>query len=727
MGQKCCSSGQPATLNALSYDEMEVMAPLTQRDPEIEKAEFLMIGMGSPLEMEEKDLSESEMKAHHKPHRCTDVFCTAFLVASILSLGFPLDHCIERADLQRLHHGFDWNGELCGVDRGVRDKPFVYYCLAGIGRALDPSELQAAAVEAALGVGGKADSLKGANAVRGASDLLDVRHPICVSECPSGGETFHACFQREVITPVVRNVGITGTFSENITYTFSFVQDYDSLTVGNRYCIPSDPTLMKQLKGTLETTVTFILMGVSQVIKAWPLVLFAAVFGLCLGYIYLFAVNLCSGFILYFSMVTAVAAPLLFGLAGLHVAFSNDGHSFYETHALGLGSDGTARPRFPSTGDPTFDVVISSALLAVGCLLACFLFLFGNRASLVQGSIEAACDCLFEVPGLLALPLVHVILRALVGGVSFAGLCWLLSTGQVQKSDVTSSMPGGLSRTLAYTSEEIIMIVGYLLVAGWLMELVKAYEQWVYAYVTQMWFFNRGRVDILVVLRAFAVGAAYHAGTLAFGAAILSLFQGWYYFLSLAYLKTKEAVENGTLDAKSKVVKRIVSYCTCFPQLWDKLVRFMNKNTYLVVAINSENFCSAAQTALSLSANEAAAIGTLEGVTVLFQFCGVASMTSLGTWFTWTLATTHDSFCDPSSKYFTAFPEFVTLAASVVCLMVSWTFMSIFDTVSDAILFCWAYDRKFRKAEGWPPKEDTPDRLKKLLATGPYDDPIGLS
>lgn len=60
--------------------------------------------------------------------RCTDVLFMLALVMTWVAMTYLGADGIENGDPHLLVNGIDYNGRICGVDSGVKDKPKVWYC-----------------------------------------------------------------------------------------------------------------------------------------------------------------------------------------------------------------------------------------------------------------------------------------------------------------------------------------------------------------------------------------------------------------------------------------------------------------------------------------------------------------------------------------------------------------------------------------------------------------------
>lgn len=132
-----------------------------------------------------------------------------------------LDYAFTHGDPRRLSHGFNYKGRLCGVDPGYEDRSVLFYC---------PS----------------APPIPGGDAPA----ALDLLHPLCVSECPTSAAQSFLCYKGATVTEGNPS-SPEGDYTETIKYDFGRTDGYPTYTFMNRYCVPSDPRLAKQVMSSI--------------------------------------------------------------------------------------------------------------------------------------------------------------------------------------------------------------------------------------------------------------------------------------------------------------------------------------------------------------------------------------------------------------------------------------------------------------------------------------------
>mmetsp|Transcript_5172 Transcript_5172/g.15183 ORF Transcript_5172/g.15183 Transcript_5172/m.15183 type:complete len:893 (-) Transcript_5172:346-3024(-) len=546
---------------------------------------------------------------------------------------------------------------------------------------------------------------------------LNLRHPMCMESCPQSNMTAHYCFDRR--STVIENASDgSGTFTEKTTFHFRLVDDYPSMKVAH-YCLPTDTRLRRSLGGTLDSSQEALMYHYVQIQHAWPAVLASVGFAVVLGFLYLFLLGLCPGTLIFSTLVLAVVLPLAAGsLALWGWQMEDQHHEFLDQHQE------LKMLQLPATGDGVEDLAVSIGLIVVGLtvlLTACCL-----RASLklAIGSVDAACECLLGVPSLLFEPFINAIfqLSALVCLVYGMGL--LLSSGDLSPvHHFNLTYMRGVSRSFVYHDMEHGYIVLYVLIAAWVFEFSMAMEKFVLAYVTQLWYFTdyrTGRKSIppCALLRGMCVGATCHTGTMALGALCIPPFRVAHWLHSRFCRRRGELGDDE--EEGNEVSECVLSCCTCCWACWEGFIKFMQSDSYIVVAIDSYPFFPAAQKAYNVNLYQIEHLGDPNNFLWIFQLWGVFGIASLAAFFTWLLVTSMDIFTQETSPHFVENPEPIAVTGGVAGFVVATIFMHVLRNIADALVFCYALDREWREDQGLPMRGNVPPGLESYLQSAGF-------
>merc|ERR1719454_895356 len=136
--------------------------------------------------------SSSMVRLGRIRHHCTDLACVLVLLVALAGLGAVFGYAHQHGDMQRLFHGLNFQGKLCGIDV---PEPYLYWCQsAGQG-------------------------------------LLDLGHPTCVAACPVSSATYSSCFNATTQSSV-------------------YIHDYPTYAFAGRLCMPVDSWLTSQVSRT---------------------------------------------------------------------------------------------------------------------------------------------------------------------------------------------------------------------------------------------------------------------------------------------------------------------------------------------------------------------------------------------------------------------------------------------------------------------------------------------
>jgi len=192
------------------------------------------------------------------------------------------------------------------------------------------------------------------------------------------------------------------------------------------------------------------------------------------------------------------------------------------------------------------------------------------------------------------------------------------------------------------------------------------------------------------------------------------------YFVAFLFRRQRSQNDEGGAQG------RLAACCNCSMRLLGSILRSLNTNAYVVANINSESFCSAALTLVSVMAEETGAVVVLEGVTKVAQLFGVIAISGTGSGLTWLVLRSVLPFANPDSEHFVPQPEVLAAAAGVVSFAIAAVFMNVLDVVSDTILISWVLDRRHRLEAGLEPNARVPVKLRAIIDGGIREDQVPL-
>ncbi|KAL3309389.1 hypothetical protein Ciccas_012065, partial [Cichlidogyrus casuarinus] len=182
---------------------------------------------------------------------------------------------------------------------------------------------------------------------------------------------------------------------------------------------------------------------------------------------------------------------------------------------------------------------------------------------------------------------------------------------------------GDICRFIGYGGKQYILplqiFTGFM--GFWLINFVLAFHEMTLAGAFAYFYFRRhGTKTMFPILAAARNALFYHMGTLAFGALIVTIVQ----FIRTVF----EYINYKLKNSENQVAKFMLKCCICCLYCLEKILRFINRNAYIMVcvllfteshpsiktAIYSQNFCSAAANAFSLLTRNIARVFVLDKV-----------------------------------------------------------------------------------------------------------------
>jgi hypothetical protein len=659
-----------------------------------------------PKNTDDVEIDEFEDQAGLGPRTITDWPCCILFFAYLVGMGYLFHYSLEHGDIKRLTHGFNYIGDLCGVDPKVANDPYLFWC-GGVGTTA------------------------------GIPTSLNLEDPICVDECPTDDETLLPCPQpSKTIGPILSGAGGSGdppgvgVLTTEIVQKIEAVPTYPTEVFASKYCIPKDITLAKELleNGPMSGTMNQVMQAVGSVRRAWYLLAGIALFSVALGYGYLIFMKIFAKPLVYGALIILVVS--LLG-AGSYMIWSAPIATVPANAVIegGNATLGSVAQTAVDAGITTNEVlrqnlfanvagqyaeqtsyVIGGICLVLGIVFLIMLFCARESIDVACACVAEAANTMFAMPSLLLQPAFEVGSKLIALSILLYGLGWLFSTGDIkaQSAVIGGQTIRGVHRSFEYSEEQIYYILYYILGVFWVDELFTAMSQFVVSYSVVLYYFcpkdeyGYKETPTFPLFRGYFVGFVFHLGTLAFGAALIAIVR--IISLILSYIAKQAEKENAALACIAKIL-------VCIVQCFKRCLEFLNKNAYMDVAYRSTWFCTAAKNALKMIMQEAVLMSLLNGACFIFQIAG-GLLIALGGGYTAYIGAQQSLFTDPASEYYVDNPIAVTIAGFLVGLIVAVPFMLTFDQCADTLLYCYVMDKVTPGDH-----EYCPDQLKEVIET----------
>jgi len=601
------------------------------------------------------------------PRACTDVFCLAVFVAFVAGMGCVVFYSFQNGHIERLTHGFNYKGELCGVHEAVRDKHLIYWCGAGTVQE------------------------------SGIPSSLDLRFPTCVSRCPADIYTEMACLGVEQVQ--VDTSGRAPFIVERTTITQSTVKQmsYPTMELAGLYCIPhltdlnlpGDDPLTKSLMGPagpLGNPWAKLVTSMGALHRSWPVVASTMVVAVVLGYAYLLLLRCYAKLLVEVTLFLLTVGFLLTGSFFLFGGMlTGDTLEKWQTN-------NSIFHQFDMDTAAWYSRLVGVFFTLFGLAMLCAVCCAQDAIRNALGCIEVAIGCIFTMPSMLAQPVIEATWKLCVASFLIYGFMLLLSTADMRPDFIKverGEEVGGLTRSLTFSDAGKAMVVYYVIGFFWLMELANAMSQFVISYSVVLWYYTakpKGFGPNIPLVRGFIVGAVFHLGTLAMGAFLIASCR--FPRMILGYI-TKQAKIEGSNKA-CEMLGQCLQCCTAFSQ---RYLEYMNKNAYIDVCISSTNFCTAAKNSFGFIASEGGKVMMLTGACSVFCLAGVVGIASACGALTYLMVSSSEGWTSDTSEHHVASPYFVAVVAALLAGEVAVCFMAVFDHTTDTLLYTYVWNK----------------------------------
>ncbi|XP_078121095.1 choline transporter-like protein 5-A isoform X2 [Sander vitreus] len=379
--------------------------------------------------------------------------------------------------------------------------------------------------------------------------------------------------------------------------------------------------------------------------KSWPWILIGLLVSLAVSLLFILLLRFTAGTLLWATIITVILL-LAYGMWYCSMVLSQLRHTAGSEVAIvevGLHTDLHVYLQLTQT----WIILLVSLGLAEASILLMLIFL-RRRVRVAIALLREASKAIGYIMSTLFFPLITFLLVTVCISYWAVTAVYLASSGQavykVMSPDVScpytnrTCNPEAFNRSsisqsaLCQASQCLFAFYGgetsyhrhlfllqlyNLLIFLWLLNFSLALEQCTLAGTFASYYWARRKpqdIPACPLFSSFSRAIRYHTGSLAFGALILSVAQ--LVRIILEYLENKlKGVDNS--------LSRFIMHCLkcCFWCL-EKVIRYMNRNAYIMVAIYGKNFCSSAREAFFLLMRNVVRVAVLDRVTDFLLFLG---------------------------------------------------------------------------------------------------------
>jgi hypothetical protein len=200
------------------------------------------------------------------------------------------------------------------------------------------------------------------------------------------------------------------------------------------------------------------------------------------------------------------------------------------------------------------------------------------------------------------------------------------------------------------------------------------------AIATWYWCYDKKQVPRFPVARSFYRVIRYSMGSIAFGSFLIAVTQ----LIRLIIFQAQQQLKK----SNNKVALYILSCLQCCFACLEKLLKFINKNAYIMIAVSGTSFCTSAKNALNLLVRNAFRLIAVDFVATFVLFlskCVVAVGVSAGLY----VLLDSTNFAGATS---TQSVGMVCIAVFIMCWMIVSCFFGVYRMAVDTIFLSFCED-----------------------------------
>ncbi|CAK4643204.1 unnamed protein product [Aphanomyces euteiches] len=446
-----------------------------------------------------------------------------------------------------------------------------------------------------------------------------------------------------------------------------------------------------------------------------PILICGVLVSLVLGFLWLLCLRYCAGFFVWLTVLLVVAI-LLFTTFFLAYKGELLNNSMIATNLAKTGLSQAAIDQVTG-GLVSASAAISFAqaqvkywtyaayiFMGVDVLVLLVLIFMCSRIKIAVGIIREASKAIGRMPFLVLFPIVPVIFVTAFIVYWIIAAAFLATSGNITATNVLDTVGNATGLSHAQYALQDDNVLNYLLIYHvfgflWTAQFLQAvgYTTMAGAVCEYYWTLNKSSMSRVPILSSFYRTLRYHIGSMAFGSLVIAIIQFARLVLEYVDQKLKSAQQNST------VVKVAMFAFKCCLWCFEKCMKFLNKNAYIMVAMKGSSFCSAMKESFELLLANAARVATVSVVSMFLILLGKIFITAFSCMMLFLFISNPPSglpsfFTDNLDQI--SSPVFPLLVCGVLSFAIASFFLDVYETTIDTILLCFCEDCSVNKATG---------------------------
>eukprot|EP00899_Mesostigma_viride_P018836 jgi/Mesvir1/26954/Mv20673-RA.2 len=338
----------------------------------------------------------------------------------------------------------------------------------------------------------------------------------------------------------------------------------------------------------------------------------------------------------------------------------------------------------PSENDRDIFRIIAYVLSGVTLLLLLLTIALIPRIRVAVATLKVASQAIGSMPHVVFFPIIPFILTLGLIIYWFCVIALLYSAGDVKYDPAVD-----VEYDLVWTDKLRWMAVYHLFGLLWTNQFIVGLTQTILAGAIAAFYWGRGDPGAVGVhgglLRSCWRTLRYHMGSIALGSFIVAIIQ--FIRIIVEYIDKKSKAAQ-----KENALLKYFMYCLrCCLWCLEQIVKFINRNTYIIIALKGSSYCKSANRAVQLIVGNVLRVATVNIVGDILLFLGKLCVAAGCGLIAFAMCNT-DRYTDPTRDTYLSSPLFPVAFSVLAAFLIASIFFQVYEMAVDTILLCFCED-----------------------------------
>ena len=341
--------------------------------------------------------------------------------------------------------------------------------------------------------------------------------------------------------------------------------------------------------------------------------------------------------------------------------------------------------------------IAAFVMLVLSILLLIFTVAFNKKIKIAVGVLKEASSAIQDVPIVLITPLFTLTLTLGLFAWFVVTEASIKTMGTITVSGIQSQLHTNITVPATFSANSANEYLVWFNLFGflWVLNFIQGIGMMVVAGVIGEWYYTRPdsngssmkHLPRSVCCASLARVFRYHLGSVAFGSFIIAVVQ--FIRAVLAYIDD----HTRSLQQSNIVIKVFMKIVQCCMWCFEKCIKFISFNAYVIVALRGKSFIPASCSAVKLILGEILTIGVLNVVVAFMMILGKLLITAgcMIVMYLWL------QYIPPLYPLNSAIAPIVFVG--VIAYSIARNFLSIYGMAIDTIMLCYCEDMSVNKKD----------------------------